>query len=87
MATTVEQVLRQIESLTDEERRQVRDALDRILCPVTDIDEAELVRRAARRGIHITVPTEEMTDEEFDRFKPITVRGEPISETIIRERR
>jgi hypothetical protein len=87
MATTVEQVLRDIKSLTREEQRHVRDALDGILRLSTDIDETELVRLAATRGIHITVPTEEMTDEEFDRFQPIVVRGEPISETIIRERR
>jgi hypothetical protein len=27
------------------------------------------------------------TDEEFDDFQPIELEGEPLSETIIRERR
>ena len=61
--------------------------LERILRPTTAADEAELVRKAANRGIHITVPDDEMTDEEFDAFKPIVVKGEPVSEVIIRERR
>jgi hypothetical protein len=87
MATSVERVLREIEGLTHEEQRRVRAALDRILRPLTDTDEAELARLAEKRGIRITIPREEMTDEEFDRFQPIAVRGEPISETIIRERR
>ena len=58
-----------------------------MLRPTTAADEAELVRKAARRGIHITVPDDEMTDEEFNAFKPVVVKGEPVSETIIRDRR
>ncbi|MDQ3756010.1 MAG: hypothetical protein M3371_14920 [Acidobacteriota bacterium] len=47
--------------------------------------EAEVDRALLARGIIKEIPVG-LTDEEDD-FEPIEIEGEPLSETIIRERR
>lgn len=48
--------------------------------------EAEVDRRLSERGILKEVPAG-ITDDDEDDFEPIEIEGEPLSETIIRERR
>ena len=87
MSVTLEQVLRDIDELTPEERRKVQEALTRLARAERMSEEEELIAAAALRGIHIDPARREMTAEEFDQFEPIAIEGEPLSETIIRERR
>ncbi len=47
--------------------------------------EEQFVHYLFEKGLIRSIP-EGMTDEEDD-FEPIEIEGEPISETIIRERR
>ena len=49
--------------------------------------EDEFERYLLAKGIVSHIATRDETDEEFDSFEPIEVEGEPLSETIIRERR
>ena len=49
--------------------------------------EDEFEQHLFSSGIASHVATRIETDEEFDDFELITVEGEPLSETIIRERR
>ena len=87
MATKLDQVLRDIEVLTPDERRKVQEALNGLLSPTPSADAEDLLRSAEELGIQIHLPAEEITDEECDQFKPVSVQGEPVSETIMRERR
>ena len=48
--------------------------------------EDEFERYLLAKGVASHLATHEETDEEFDAFEPITVSGEPLSETIIKER-
>ena len=48
--------------------------------------EDEFERYLLAKGIAGHIATRDETDEEFDAFEPIKVNGEPLSETIIRER-
>jgi len=52
-----------------------------------EVQEDELERQLLAKGVISHIPMRDETDEEFDRFEPIEVKGEPLSETIIRERR
>ena len=87
MATKLEQVLRELEELAPEELEKVQEALDRLVDAMQSTDDETVLRIARERGIDIDLPIEKLTDEEFDRFTPISVEGEPVSETILRERR
>jgi len=53
----------------------------------TEAREDEFERQLLAKGVISHIPTRDETDEEFDKFEPIEVTGEPLSETIIRERR
>ena len=48
--------------------------------------EDEFERYLLSKGVINEIPSRDERDEEFDAFEPIEVQGEPLSETIIRER-
>jgi hypothetical protein len=88
MSTNVERVLDQIRSLTVEEQLQVRAALNSTDTkpPMTE-DEFEQHLLAAGVITEIPPPPTEADIEAFRNYKPITVEGRPVSETLIEERR
>ncbi|MBM3216388.1 hypothetical protein FJZ36_15920 [Candidatus Poribacteria bacterium] len=85
MATTVEQVLRQIETLTDEERRRVRDALDKLVAAEPQPTPAQ--RRMLEAGLIRNVADPRKRAAFFRNHRPIKLEGEIISERILAERR
>jgi hypothetical protein len=89
-------VLSEIQKLTLDEAREVARRLEKYLreregatlaTEGTEGREDEFERQLLAKGVITQIPTRDETDEEFDKFDPIEVVGEPISETIIRERR
>ena len=81
-----ERIIEEIESLSKEEQRLVREAVARLFAKAP-VDDAELVLLAEERGVTLTLPDNPMSDAEFDRFEPIAVRGGPVSDTVLRDRR
>ena len=82
---SLEQVFAEVKLLSREEQQQLRDTLDRWLRPDRPEDrledvlaEAGLLRAPHTRGGGTALPTA---------FTPIAVRGQPVSETLIEERR
>lgn len=72
------------ERLTDYLREQEKAAL---AVEQSEAREDEFERYLLAKGVINHIPTRDETDEDFDTFEPIEVEGEPLSETIIRERR
>jgi hypothetical protein len=72
------------ERLTDYLREQEKAAL---AAQQTEAREDKFERYLLAKGVISHIPTRDETDNEFDTFEPIEVEGEPLSETIIRERR
>lgn len=91
MSTNVERVLDQIRALTVEEQQEVRAALN----PSASVEaqplmtEDEFEQHLLANGVitEIPPPPTEADIEAFRNYKPITVEGKPVSETIIEERR
>lgn len=83
---SVMEILTAVEKLTDDERQQVLDALLRQAeVPVSDDEKhAELYRRLIAKGMLKAVPPRRDVPRDFE---PVPIEGEPISETIIEERR
>jgi hypothetical protein len=82
---SLEQVLAEVKLLSQEEQQQLRDTLDRWLRPDRPEDRLEdvlaeggLLRARHPRGGDTAPPTA---------FTPVAVRGQPVSETLIEERR
>jgi len=93
---TASDVLTEIRKLNLDEAREVAERLANYLrerestalaAEETEAREDEFERHLLAKGVITHIPTRDETDEEFDRFEPIEVAGEPLSETIIRERR
>jgi hypothetical protein len=77
----LEKVVDEIKSLTAEEQIQVRDLLNELLLSREAIQEDML-----KEGLvsDIKPPRSSLPERNF---KPIEVKGKPVSETIIEERR
>jgi hypothetical protein len=93
---TAREVLSEIHKLTLDEAREVAERLATYLREresqalaggETDAQEDEFERQLLAKGVISRIPARDQTDEEFDKFEPIEVAGEPLSETLIRERR
>ncbi|MDB5356199.1 MAG: hypothetical protein JWN24_2652 [Phycisphaerales bacterium] len=73
-----------VQSLAPDERRQLREMID--LLPAGTPEE-ELERRLLEAGTIRQIPRPLSDTPGRDEFEPVRIEGEPISETIIRERR
>lgn len=83
-------LLNEIQKLPFAEQLSLRDSLDRNLRQkqesMTDEEkEAEVDRLLMARGILKEIP-KGLTDAE-EEFEPVEITGEPVSETILKERR
>ena len=90
MQVTVEQIENQVKQLSPEDLRKVRSLVDSLLEKreaEPQMTEEEFAQHLYEKGI-IGKPRSTITDfSRYENYEPITVTGEPISETIIRERR
>ena len=89
-------LLIEIRKLSLDEAREVGKRLEKYLrereraalaTEETETREDEFERQLLAKGVVSHIPNRDETDAEFDKFEPIEVKGEPLSETIIRERR
>jgi hypothetical protein len=88
MATSaVTNIIKQIKKLSPSEQQELRAVLDSLLAPVSPLTEEEFHQRLAAEG-RLSIPLPEARSRAARRsFKPVPVRGKPVSETIIEERR
>ncbi len=87
MMTTTE-ILNEIYRLPINQRKEIKEKLSKDLKDNIEqnpqISEKEFLEQLLAEGFISHIP-EGITDEEDD-FEPIEIEGEPISETIIRDR-
>jgi len=81
----LEQVVGQIKRLSSEEQLEVRNLLNQIPLTLEEIDR-RIQEDLLAEGLvsEIKPPRSSLPKREF---KPIEIKGKPISETIIEERR
>jgi hypothetical protein len=90
-------ILDSVNALSPDQMRQLRDELDSKLAATTTIGqsdltpeeqaEQELQRRLVAAGVLSEVKPPPRFMPARERFEPVSIEGEPLSETIIRERR
>lgn len=89
MTPNVEKVISEVQSLSTEELRELRERIDKILAR-PQMTEEEFDRHLLAKGIITRIPPK-LSDEEIAKireFKPIEILdGKPVSETLIEERR
>ncbi len=90
MQVTVEQIVNEVQTLSAEDLRKVRSVVDSILETKEakpQMTEEEFEQYLYEKGI-IGKPPPPISDfSRYENYQRVTVEGEPISETIIRERR
>ncbi len=90
MNMSVTEILNEVSKLSPEEKQQVINVLlesEKDLPTDDDEKRAELHRCLLAEGVIKTLPTRRGRPPELRDFKPLTVEGKPVSETIIEERR
>lgn len=91
MQVTVEQVSDQVQMLSLEDLRKVRKLVDSLLVKKEEgkpkMTEEEFEQYLYEKGIIAEIKPPITDFSRYDNYKPITIKGEPISETIIKERR
>lgn len=90
-STSLEKVIAEVKSLTQEEQLQVRQLIDSLLElppePEQILSPEELLeRRLLERGAISAIPKRNFDPNTYKEFEPIEVKGKPVSETIIEER-
>ena len=87
---TPQEIIREIRMLPPVDRKAVKDALDNVDADELDVapvSEEVFLEKLLAKGIISSIPDRsKLTDDDYD-FEPIEVKGEPLSEMIIREKR
>lgn len=91
MTATVEQIARQIKTLTEEEQAQLRAMLGADAFPETPLDtERATLEHLLAQGIIARVPDRYqkgyLPDPQAESFIPVPVTGRPVSETLLEDR-
>ena len=89
MQATIEQIEREVKQLSAEDLRKVRELVNSLLEKKNAkpaMTEEEFERHLYEKGIIGEVKPPVTDFAPYENYKPITVAGEPVSETIIRER-
>ncbi len=90
MEVTIEQIEHEVKTLSAEDLRKVRELVDSLLEKKESkpqMTEEEFEQHLYEKGIISEVKPPVTDFSRYDDYQPITVTGEPISETIIKERR
>src|SRR5688572_28440799 len=91
MPVTVEQIENEVKQLSAEDLRKVRELVDSLLEEKQEakpqMSEEEFEQYLYEKGV-IGKPPPPVTDfSRYQNYQRVTVKGEPISETIIKDRR
>lgn len=83
----VTSLVKKIQQLSSREQQELRTALGTLLPSTPALTEEDLHRHLAAQG-RLSLPSPAARSRSAHRsFKPVPVRGKPVSETIIEERR
>jgi hypothetical protein len=87
MSVNLDQVIAEVKELPFEQQQQLRNKLDEILAETTR-PEDRVKHMLFEAGLLTDIKTNlSMSEQDEDDFSPIEIKGKPISETIIEERR
>ncbi|MGA9995142.1 MAG: hypothetical protein WBP93_07000 [Pyrinomonadaceae bacterium] len=90
MSAILEKVLSEVKTLSPDDLRRLREEVDRMLEPPrAQMTEDEFEQMLLAKGIISSIPSRPSKEEReaYRSYKPIEVKGKPVSETIIEERR
>lgn len=88
MSATLDRIIEEVRALPPDQQRQLREQLNVLVKSSTEDDlEDAFERELMAEGVLGEVKPLPDNDPEFYAYRPVTVTGKPVSETIIEERR
>jgi hypothetical protein len=84
-SATLERVVEEVKAMTPDEQQQLRDVLNELLSNPQNIEY--LLQKSLHESGLLSEIKPSRTGQTRRAFKPIEVKGKPVSETIIEERR
>jgi hypothetical protein len=86
--TALSRMLEEVKQLTPDEQRLLRDAIDRLLpAPVAPPTEEQFERELVDAGILEELPSSPGARQPMRKRRPIDIKGKPLSETLVEDRR
>lgn len=86
--TTLGRMLDEVKRLTPDEQRELREAIDCLLSPPSGPPtEEQFERGLIEAGILDELPPPPGASASVEEWNPIEVKGKPLSETIVEDRR
>lgn len=86
--SNLDQVIEEVKTLTPDDQRRLREWLDRQLAqPAPQMSEEEFERHLLAKGIISEIPPPITDLTPFQNRKLMEVKGKPLSEMVIEERR
>jgi transcriptional regulator of acetoin/glycerol metabolism len=85
--SNLDQVIEEVKALSPDDQRKLRDLLDRLLAPAPQMSEEEFERHLLAKGVISEIPPPITDLTPFQNRKLMEVKGEPLSETVVEERR
>ncbi|HXE53021.1 MAG TPA: hypothetical protein VN541_08405 [Tepidisphaeraceae bacterium] len=86
MPADLQQLMRDVESLSPEELRELRQKIESLVPQSSETPESAFDRELRRMGL-VTAPRIPRDPNRPPNPTPVVVEGEPLSEQLIRERR
>ncbi|HLG14855.1 MAG TPA: hypothetical protein VJH03_10190 [Blastocatellia bacterium] len=91
-SANLEQLMSEVRALTSDEQRKVRELIDSLLEPRAATSgmvspEDLLDQRLLETGVISEIPPPIKDFTPYENRRPVPVKGKPVSETIIEERR
>jgi hypothetical protein len=86
--SNLDRIVEEVRALTPDEQRTLREMLDKLLAAdAPRMTEEEIEQRLLAKGIISRIPPRIRDADFYANRKPIEVKGKPLSEIIIEERR
>jgi hypothetical protein len=86
--SNVDRLLEEVKTLTPDEQRSLRDLVDELLVrSAPTMTEEEFEQHLLKKGVITRIPPRIRDETFYANRKLIEVKGKPVSEIIIEERR
>jgi hypothetical protein len=84
---TPQEIINEIQKLSPLQQKEVLDRLSLNLTEENALSEAEVAERLLAKGVINEIPDGWNESDDEDDFEPIVIKGKPLSETVIEDRR
>jgi uncharacterized protein YaaW (UPF0174 family) len=87
VSANVNRILQEVRELSEQEQQELKRLLEQRSPQLTNTKREQLRQQLLSQGIISHIARGAKDAERFRRWHPVAIKGKPLSETIIEERR